>query len=71
MHSLSDAFAVPAVPLGVVLAYRVRQCAVEDARPDHARQEVTQLHVQLLVLAFAVRDVVGAVREAAAAAVKR
>lgn len=67
MYSLSDVFAVPAVLLGIVLAYRVRQRAVEDAGPDDARQEVTQLHVQLSILAaafVAVCEDVAAMRKA-------
>lgn len=75
MYLLSDAFAVPALLLRIVLAYRVRQCAVEDARPDDARQEVTQLHVQFCVLAGAIAEVREAVaaecEEAAAAAVRQ
>lgn len=48
MYSLSDAFAVPATFVGVILADRVRQRAVEDAGPEDARQEVNQLLVQLV-----------------------
>lgn len=46
-YSLPDSFAVPAPFVRILLADRVGQGAVEGARPDHAGQEVAELHVQL------------------------
>lgn len=48
MYSLCDTFAVPATLVGIILADRVRQRAIEDAGPEDARQEVNQLLVQLV-----------------------
>jgi len=48
VYSLSDAFAVPTAFVGILLADRVSQSAVEDSGPDDARQEVAQLHVQFV-----------------------
>lgn len=46
-YSLPDSFAVPAPFVRILLADRVGQGAVEGARPDHACQEIAELHVQL------------------------
>lgn len=46
-YSLPDSFAVPAPFVRILLADRVGQGAVEGARPDHAGQEIAELHVQL------------------------
>lgn len=46
-YLLSDAFAVPATFVRIFLADSVCQCTVEHARSVYARQEVTELHMQL------------------------